>query len=94
MKELVQLILEVDDPSDHIICPHTLLCAPTGTAAVNIKGQTLHSAFGFTFGDDHHSLPDKTRDTKRAQFKNLRFLIIDEISMVKVSLIEHLKKLL
>ena len=81
LKEVVQLILQ--QPGNDPDCPHILLCAPTGTAAVNIKGQTLHSAFGFTFGDEHYSLSDKTRDTKRAHFKNLRFLIIDEISMVK-----------
>ena len=57
--------------------------SPTGMAAVNIKGQTLHSAFGFSFGDEHYSLADKTRDIKRTTFKNLRFLIIDEVSMVK-----------
>ena len=81
LKEMVQLIMQEpgEDP-DH---PYILLCAPTGTAAVNIKGQTLHSAFGFTFGDEHYSLSDKTRDTKRATFKNLKFLIIDEVSMVK-----------
>ena len=50
---------------------------------MNIKGQTLHTTFGFTWGNEHLSLSDKTRDTKRATFKNLKFLIIDEISMVK-----------
>ena len=81
LKEMVQLIMQ--KPGDNPECPHILLCAPTGTAAINIKGQTLHSSFGFTFGDEHYSLSDKTRDTKRATFKNLRFLIIDEVSMVK-----------
>ena len=81
LKEFLQLIMQ--QPGDNPECPHVMLCAPTGTAAVNIKGQTLHSAFSFTFGDEHYSLSDKTRDTKRTIFKNLRFLIIDEISMVK-----------
>ena len=81
LKEMIQLIMQ--KPGDNPECPHILLCAPTGTAAINIKGQTLHSCFGFTFGDEHYSLSDKTRDTKRAAFKNLRFLIIDEVSMVK-----------
>ena len=81
LKEIIQLIMQ--KPGDNPECPYILLCAPTGTAAINIKGQTLHSAFGFTFGDEHYSLSDKTRDTKRAKFKNLRFIIIDEISMVK-----------
>ena len=81
LKEIVHLILLRS--GDNTECPHILLCAPTGTAAININGQTLHSAFGFTFGDEHYSLSDKTRDTKRATFQNLRFLIIDEVSMVK-----------
>ena len=81
LKEIVQLIMQ--QTGDNPECPHILVCAPTGTAAVNIKGQTLHSAFGFAFGDEHYSLADKTRDTKRATFKNLKFVIVDEISMVK-----------
>ena len=54
-----------------------------GTAAVNINGQTLHSTFGFSFGNEHYSLPDQQRDNKRENIKNLWFLIIDEVSMVK-----------
>ena len=81
LQEVLRLIMQ--QTGDNPECPHILLCAPTGTAAVNIKGQTLHSAFGFSFGDEHYSLADKTRDAKRATFKNLRFLIIDEVSMVK-----------
>ena len=81
LKEFIQLIMQ--QPGDNPECPHILLCAPTGTAAVNIQGQTLHSTFGLDFGNDHYTLPDKTRDKKRALFKNLRFLIVDEISMMK-----------
>jgi hypothetical protein len=72
LREIVKLIMQ--QPGDNPACPHILICAPTGTAAVNVKGQTLHSTFGFSFGDEHYSLADKTRDTKRATFKNLRFL--------------------
>ena len=81
LKEFTQLIMQRS--GDDLNCPHVALCAPTGTAAVNIKGQTLHSAFGFPRGDDHYSLGDEKRDKKRIEFKNLRFLLIDEISMVK-----------
>ena len=81
LNEILRLILQ--QPGDNPDCPYVLLCAPTGTAAVNVKGQTLHTAFGFTWGDQHLSLSDKSRDTKRALFKNLKFLIIDEISMVR-----------
>jgi hypothetical protein len=77
LREIVQLILQ--QPGDHPECPYIVLCAPTGTAAINIKGQTLHSTFGFTWGNDHNSLSDKTRDTRRATFKNLKFVVIDEV---------------
>ena len=81
VKQMAQMILQ--QPGDNPECPFILLCAPTGTAAVNIKGQTLHSTFGFTFDNDHNSLSDKIRDKKRAVFRNLSIVIIDEISMVK-----------
>jgi hypothetical protein len=81
MKEFLQLILQ--QPGDNLEQHHVMLCAPTGTAAVNIKGQTLHSGLGLSFGDQHYSLADQTRDKKRTQFQNICFLIIDEISMVK-----------
>ena len=48
LKEILNLILQ--QPGDNPECPYIMLCAPTGTAAVNIKGQTLHTAFGFTWG--------------------------------------------
>ena len=70
--------------------PYLLVTAPTGTAAANIRGQTLHSTFGFSFGNEHYSLSDKIRDEKRSNLKNLRFVIIDEISMVKADLLYQL----
>ena len=61
-----------------------LLCAPTGKAAHNIGGNTIHSAFGipvgrgFTFKPlDMHQL-----DTMRCKYFHLRVVFIDEISMV------------
>ena len=63
-------------------CPYVLLGAFTGAAASNIKGQTLHTLFSFNFGAEYMSLNDKQRDEKRAIYKNLKILIIDEISLV------------
>ena len=67
-----------DDPN----CPIVLLGAYTGAAASNIKGQTLHTLFSFNFGAGYMSLNDKQRDEKRIMYKNLKLLIIDEISLV------------
>ena len=81
LKQWVHRILQTEgDNPDH---PYVVVAAPTGTAAANIRGQTLHTCFGFSFGNEHYSLSDKKRDERRTQLKNLHFVIIDEISMVK-----------
>ena len=67
-----------DDPD----CPYVLLSAFTGSAASNIAGQTLHTLFSFNFGAGYMSLSDKQGDLKRNLYKNLKMLIIDEISLV------------
>ena len=63
--------------------------APTGVAAINVKGQTIHSFFMFR--------PDITPDTvdeiyvikkKRDLYKKLETLVIDEISMVRADLLD------
>ena len=88
MKQWVHRILQIS--GDNPECPYLLVTAPTGTAAANIRGQTLHSTFGFSFGNEHYSLSDKKRDEKRNNLKNLKFVIIDEISMVKADLLYQL----
>ena len=75
---------------DDIECPYIVKTAFTGTAASNIEGQTLHSSFGFNFDNKHYSLSDKNRDEKRTMFKNLKMIIIDEVSMVKSDMLYQL----
>ena len=84
---LIRVITEVMErnfrsPGDDINCPYILITAFTGTAAANIDGHTLHSAFSFNFGRQFMSLSDKKRDQKRTALKNLKVLVIDEISLV------------
>ena len=57
MKQWIYRILQTS--GDNPECPYILVTAPTGTAAANIRGQTLHSTFGFSFGNEHFSLSDK-----------------------------------
>ena len=56
-----------------------LLTAPTGVAAFNIQGMTLHSAL--LLGTTKFSSQPLTHD-KLMKLANLQLLIIDEISMV------------
>ena len=60
-----------------------LLTAPTGVAAFNIQGMTLHSALvlGTTNAGCHPLAQDKL-NTLRTKLSNLQLLIIDEVSMV------------
>ena len=71
-------------------CPYVIKTAFTGAAASLIEGMTLHSAFGFDFGNKHYSLSDKIRDARRNILKNLKMIIIDEISMVKADMLYQL----
>ena len=74
-------------PGDNPEHPYCLKAAFTGTAAANIKGQTLHSAFSFSFGNDFFSLGDKKRDERREQLSNLEVVIIDEFSFIKADML-------
>ena len=82
----------------------TVVLAPTGIAAINAGGQTLHSFFKLPF---HPLLPNDTRYDRRhiketlkytsAQRKLLReleLIIIDEISMVRADIIDFIDKVL
>ena len=65
---------------------HTVLGAPTGLAADNIKGQTLHSAFNIPVEHGSHpkyvSLTKPALHQSRAVMSDLKCVIIDEVSMV------------
>ena len=74
-----RILRQVGDNPNH---PYILKLAFTGTAAANIRGQTLHSAFSFNFGNAFISLNDKARDNKRSVLENMLFVIIDEYSFI------------
>ena len=63
--------------------------APTGVAAVNIKGQTIHSFFGFKPDITVEKVKRRYRNRKkRGLYKKLNAIIIDEISMVRADLLD------
>jgi ATP-dependent DNA helicase PIF1 len=70
-----------------------VVLAPTGVAAVNVGGQTIHAFFGFRPG----ITLDKIRSRSRGQssiYKQLDMIIIDEISMVRADLLDCIEKFL
>jgi ATP-dependent DNA helicase PIF1 len=70
--------------------------APTGVAALNVQGQTIHSFFGFppriiTPGEAGRRVSRK--DLLRV-YRNLEVLVIDEISMVRADMLDGIDKFL
>ena len=66
--------------------PIVLLTAPTGLAAFNIGGVTLHSAFMLrTSGGCAETSGWEKKSTMQIKLKNLALCVIDEISMVGIS---------
>ena len=66
----------------------TLVCAPTGIAALNIGGSTIHRTFGVPFG----IVEPGTRCFKKKQLEILAkadVVIIDEISMCRIDVFEY-----
>ena len=69
------------------------VCAPTGVAALNVGGVTIHSLFTFPFGvlgevDISRHMSRRTREVLRA----IDVLVIDEISMVNADLMDAISK--
>jgi len=69
--------------------------APTGVAALNVKGQTIHSFFRFKPG----ITPDRVkrlRSSKNSEsiYHRLDIIVIDEISMVRADLLDCVDKFL
>lgn len=66
---------------------NAVVVAPTGVAAVNVRGQTIHSFFSFAPGITVDGIR-KAPGYKKKVFKNLDTLIIDEVSMVRADLMD------
>ena len=65
--------------------------APTGVAALNVQGQTIHSFFGFK----PSITPEKVRKISGPDakiYKEFDTIIIDEISMVRADLLDCVEK--
>jgi len=79
-----------------------VIVAPTGVAAINAKGVTIHSFFQLPFGpilpNDDLNTPSgfkrKFSKTKINIIKSMDLLIIDEISMVRADLLDGIDKTL
>lgn len=81
-----------------------VILAPTGIAAVNVGGQTLHSFFRLPFrpfvSDDVEFEPRRLRQRMKYSgefiklLKQIELIIIDEISMVRADIIDFIDRIL
>jgi ATP-dependent exoDNAse (exonuclease V) alpha subunit len=71
---------------------HTAVLAPTGVAAINVNGETIHHFFGFKPSCTPDEMDEAVRRAKRKGkmklFKALDVIIIDEISMVRADMFD------
>lgn len=66
--------------------PNTVVVAPTGVAALNVGGQTIHSFFRFPFKViDAAALADQKSNRL---WKKVELIIIDEVSMVRADILD------
>jgi ATP-dependent exoDNAse (exonuclease V) alpha subunit len=74
-----------------------VVVAPTGVAALNVKGETIHSFFGFK-PDVNLEMVDrilkKTSKEKRELIQKIDMIVIDEVSMLRADLLDCIDKFL
>ena len=71
-----------------------VILAPTGVAAVNVGGQTIHSFFGFKPDVTPSAIRKKIKDKKKNLYKKLSAIVIDEVSMMRADLLDCTDKFL
>ncbi|MFJ2504095.1 MULTISPECIES: ATP-dependent RecD-like DNA helicase [unclassified Microbacterium] len=67
------------------------ICAPTGVAALNVEGQTIHSLFRLPIGLIGDADIDQNDATRRI-LNAIETLVIDEISMVNADLMDAIDR--
>ena len=78
---------------DDINCLSVILAAPTGVAAVNIGASTINTALAIpkhVYGERLPPVSDQRKTALRLKFAQLKFLIIDEVSMVLNIRLKHI----
>lgn len=67
---------------------NNITLAPTGIAAVNVDGQTIHSFFSFPLGVIQPDNVKRLYHEKKKIIKNLDVLLIDEASMLRADTLD------
>ena len=74
---------------------NVVVLAPTGVAALNVKGQTIHSFFRFKPGITPDQIKKRrSSDYNESIYHRLDAIVIDEISMVRADLLDCVDRFL
>ncbi|MDQ5911967.1 MAG: ATP-dependent helicase [Patescibacteria group bacterium] len=73
---------------------NVVVVAPTGVAALNVRGQTIHGFFKFKIGMTVQDVKKITAEVDQKMYKKIDMLIIDEISMVRADLFDCIDRFL
>ena len=68
-----------------------VICAPTGVAALNVGGQTIHSLFKLPIGIIGNQPIEQSREVRKL-LSTIDTLVIDEISMVSADLLDAIDR--
>lgn len=70
-----------------------VICAPTGVAALNVGGQTIHSLFRLPIGVIADRRIEQNADVRKL-LNTIETLVIDEVSMVNADLLDAIDRAL
>ena len=68
-----------------------VICAPTGVAALNVGGQTIHSLFRLPIGVIADRTIEQNADVRKL-LNTIETLVIDEVSMVNADLLDAIDR--
>lgn len=71
-----------------------VVLAPTGVAALNVRGQTIHSFFRFKPDITQDKVKKITKNKDKNIYQEVDTIVIDEISMVRADLLDCVDKFL
>lgn len=67
---------------------NVVVLAPTGVAALNVKGQTIHNFFRFQIDVTPQKIEQKRKPRNEKIYKSLQTIVIDEVSMVRADVLD------
>ena len=71
-----------------------VVLAPTGVAALNVRGQTIHSFFGFKPGITLEKVRRLRSNSQLELYNQIDIIVIDEVSMVRADLLDCVDRFL